>query len=560
MERSNYWLKRRLSRRGFVAGSTTAVAGAAALAAVGCGDDDDDDVEPTSAPTSGGTQPTAAGGSPTAAAKPAPSGTLRASVASLMDQSADPFYQTGGLATPISYHLFNSFFRADDNGQRELDLAESFELAQDRMSIVFKMRKDVKFWDGTPATAKDMLWSYKAFIARTPPNPFVATLNNSVVGVEAPDESTILIKLKAPTAFQGQELIFWYISSEAYYNKVGDDAFKQNGMGTGPFKLAKNEKGQFTEFEAFPDHYRKDRVPYVKTVRLNIVPELTTRLAQIKANEIELTEGVTGATAQQLKNEKGIKILTLEETAQLKYAFVEIGDKSKAPWNDIRFREALVISVNQQEIADGLLRQGKPSPNVQIWPKMKGYDAKLYPARKYDPDRAKKLIQEAGLTGTKFNVYTYTSSSYPLIPEVTQACVGFWKAIGLEPTISQQEAGGYFTQFTTRKLDGIAFISFPFQPDMRLLAFNYMRTGAGYGSTDNFKEIDDGIAAMVKAESEEEQIKIVRDIYTFAYNNFLMGTAPWSDSQWASTEKVKDWKHTAGLPYMTRLESLQLNA
>ena len=89
----------------------------------------------------------------------APGGTLRVAVASLIDQSVDPFFQNGGLARAIGWHLYNMLFRFDDRGQRELDLAEGFEISGDRKTVTFKLRKDAVFWDGTPVTAEDVAWS-----------------------------------------------------------------------------------------------------------------------------------------------------------------------------------------------------------------------------------------------------------------------------------------------------------------------------------------------------------------------------------------------------------------
>ncbi|OAI39975.1 hypothetical protein AYO38_01390 [bacterium SCGC AG-212-C10] len=554
-------MRRKLNRRGFVMSSGAAVAGAAALAAVGCGDDDDDDAgEPTKAPAA----TTAAGGTTTtapttSAARPAPAGTLKVAVSSLMDQSADPFFQTGGLAQPVNTHAFESFFRVNDDGQREQNLAESFEVSGDRLTMTFKMRKNVKFWDGTVMTAKDAAFSFNAYINRTPPNPSAAILKGLVESATAIDDTLFAVKFKKPTAFEGREITWFNITSQAYYEKVGADAFKEMGMGTGPFKITKNEKGQYMEMEANEAHWRAARVPLVKTLRLNIVPELQTRIAQLKTGEADITEGVTGATAQSLQNEKGIKIVTSPATALLKITFVEY-QAGTAPWTDKRFREALTISINQEGLASGLLKQGKPSPNALLWPKTVGYSDADFPLRKYDPARAKALIKEAGLEGFAFDVHAYSSSSYPLISETAAAIAGFYTDLGLKPKIVQEEAGGYFTSYTSRKLLGVAPISFPFQPDARLIAFQYLSDKSPYGNTDGNTEIADLVAKMVASTNNEEQINYAKQIHKVVYNDFYFGTAPWSDSQWATRDNVTAWIRPAGDPYMTRLESVALKA
>ncbi|OAI39974.1 hypothetical protein AYO38_01385 [bacterium SCGC AG-212-C10] len=561
MQRSdNYWLRRKVSRRGFVAGSGAAVAGAAAFAAVGCGDDDDGE---SATATTGSSAPTTAGGATaaatSAASRPAPNGTLKVAVASLMDQSADPFFQTGGLAQAINTHAFESFFRVNDDGQREAGLAESYEVAPDRMSMTFKMRKGVKFWDGTEMTAKDAAFSYDAYINRTPPNPSAAVLKGIVESATATDDTTLVVKFKVPTAFEGREITWFNITSQAYYEKVGAEAFKTMGMGSGPFKITKNEKGQYMEFEAHEQHWRKDRVPMVKTMRMSIVPELQTRIAQLKTGEADITEGVTGATALSLQNEKGIKIVTSGQTAWLKVNFFE-PQTGASPWTDKRLREALIISINQEGIASGLLKQGKPSPNVQMWPKTLGYSEADFPVRKFDAARAKALVKEAGVEGLSFDLHSYSSSSYPLIPETTAAIAGFYTDIGLKPKIVQNEGGGYFTSFTNRKLTGVGSQGWPFMADARLIVYQYYKSGSPYGNTDNQPEIEEGVKQMIAATKQEEQLEIAKKVHKYVYDNMFFAAAPWSDSQWATSDKVQKWIRPAGDPYMTRLESVELKA
>ncbi|GGC48443.1 ABC transporter substrate-binding protein [Chelatococcus reniformis] len=492
-----------------------------------------------------------------APAQAAPSGKLRVAVASLMDQSIDPFFQSGGLARPINAHLYNSFFRDNDKGQRELDLAASYSVSADRKTVTFKMREDVVFWDGTPLTADDAAWSWKAFTTRTPPSADVPGLKKTIESVTATDKYTVEIKLFQPTPMECREFLAWfYISSKTHYEKVGAEAFKTQPMGTGPFKVVRNEVGSLCEMEANELHYRKDRIPGVRSLRLQVVPEPTTRIAQLRAGEVDLIEGITGVQALQLGADPNVTIVKSPATALLKLNFVEVGHNVK-PWDDIRFREALVISVNQDEIVQGLLRQGKPSPNAHVYPGALGYSEAMFPVRKYDPARAKALIKEAGLVGFEFDLLGYRSSSYPSIPEVIQAIAGYWSDLGLKPKITVMESGSYFTSFVNRKLHGVAAQGWPFYNDLRRPAA-FLITGANYGATDNFPEIDDRYRQLVNEPDQDRQVKLAQEMHKFCYDNFLLGTCPWSDSQWAVSKKVKAWVRPTGDPYTTRLESIQL--
>lgn len=564
-ESRNYWLRKRLSRRRFVAGTGTAAVGAVGLSAVGCGNDDDDgngghggetpsgngSPSPTTGTDNGNGNGNGNGG--------APSGALRVSLATLMDQSSDPRYQSGGLARPVNTSLFNGFFRRGDDAQREMDLAEGYEVSPDRMTMTFKMRPGLKFSDGSDVTIDDVVWSYSAWVDRSPPQPEAVILQGRVDSVEAVDDETCRVNLSEPTPFEGRESTWWNVSSQAYYDQVGEDEFRRSGIGTGPFKLVENVVGQYIAMEANPEHWDPEYRAKVQSVRLNVVPEQTTRISQIQAGETDIIDGVAGAQAQQLAQGAGINLVSAEATALLMFRFVEV-QEGNAPWTDPRLREALVISIDQQSIVDGLLREGAPSPNVQLWPATLGYDEDLFPVRPFDPDRARELITEAGLEGFSFPINTYESSSYPLIPEVTQAIAGFWEAIGVSPTIVQGEAGGHFQSFVNREFDGVAVISWPFDPNAHTLVVNALRTGSPYGSFDGNEVIDDIADQILEEADTDRQIELAQQAHLEVYENFLMATAPWSDSLWVTTDKVTAWIRPAGEPYVTRLNSVELSS
>ncbi len=156
-------------------------------------------------------------------------------------------------------------------------------------------------------TTDDVVWSHDAYVDRQPPNPAAVTMATYVESVEATDESTILIHLNRPTAFQSREIGFWPISSRAYYESVGEDEFRRTGMGTGPFRITDNRIGELTEMEANSHYWEPDRAAKVAKLRLLLVPELTTRIAQLQTEEVDIIEGVADPRARQLEETDGLK-------------------------------------------------------------------------------------------------------------------------------------------------------------------------------------------------------------------------------------------------------------
>ncbi|MBI2766669.1 MAG: ABC transporter substrate-binding protein [Chloroflexi bacterium] len=559
----NYWTRRRFGRRAVLRTSGLGVAGLGAAALVGCGDDDDKS-SATAAPgggtTTSGTTPSAT--KVTTAAKPA--GQINVAVSTLMEQSTSPFFQTGGGSFVLYSQAFEGFYNTGMDGKSEPRLAESMEMI-DGQNIRFKLRKGVKFSDGSPLTIEDIKWSYDSYVNNDPLAGQAARLKKGVAKIDYPDESTVVVSFTQPVPFAMEEFGVlgasrgWPIASKAYFDKVGADTFKSSPVATAPWHITKNVVGQYVEMEANENYWNPAGVPRVKTVRINLVPEQTTRIAQIKTGEADIIEGIIGPAADTLKNESNIKIVDTKNTAQLTVRFQDLWDaNTKSVQADPRFREALILAVNQDQVAKSLLKLGSPSPQVLIFPNSSGYDANIFKAPKQDVARAKALMKEAGAEGQSMRLGAYTSSSYPLIPEIMQAYSGFWKDIGLNTQIAVQESGSYFTDFQKHTPRGLGAISFPNFSSGAILLVTYFKAGAPYSTMDNIPEIQAVISELEKEFDSKKQDELVTKGMKIAYDKFLYIPAPYVDSLWAVGKKVKDWTRIAGIPYTNSFNTLTL--
>ncbi len=564
---ANYWERfqeQRIRRRIFLRSAGVTAVGGAAVALVGCGGGDSSS-SGTQAPSTAKSGATTAA-SATTATRAKPAGNANVSVATLQEQSTSPFFQTGGLSTPIFLHAFEGFYRIGADGRPAPALATAFEQA-DAQTITFKLRQGAKFWDGSPVTADDIKWSFDAYTSQNPPAAPSVVLKKAVDSVTAPDPATIVVKFTRPIPFQMEELGVtgvprgWPVASRAYYEKVGADTFKQTPMCTGPYQVTKNSVGQFVELQANENYYDPARIPHVKTIRLNIVPEQQTRLAQIKTGEADVIEGIVGPAADSLKNESSVKIVKTANTALLTVRFFDLWDaNTNSVQKDPRFREALNIAVNQDQVAKSLLKMGNPSPGVLIFPNSSGFDAGTLKPRAQDVARAKSLISQAGATGSNFTLGAYTSSSYPLIPEIMQAYSGFWKEIGVNTKIETKESGTYFTEFQAKTPRGLGPISFPNFSSGALLLVGYYKTGAAYSTTDYIPDLQDVITKLSAEFDPNKQNELVKQGLKIVYDGFYMIPSPFVDSLWATGSKIKGWDRIAGVPYVNGLETLTLSS
>ena len=151
--------------------------------------------------------------------------------------------------------MHNAMVELNEYNVLERVLAESYDVSKDGLRYSFKLRKGVKFHDGSELTADDVKYTFEWYM-----NPANAANNatrfTSVDKVETPDKSTVVIKMKEPFAPFLIQTASTYIYSAKYHGRVGEKTYKSQPMGTGPFKLREWRPAEYTIVDAFDGHFR----------------------------------------------------------------------------------------------------------------------------------------------------------------------------------------------------------------------------------------------------------------------------------------------------------------
>ena len=533
-------------RRRFLAGSA-ALSASTALATVGCGGDDDAADVPA--------QATPADSTPTVT--PAPTGSLTLALVTLADQSTDPHVTRAANLAPIVTSCFEQFSRWDANGNLVPALASRMEETPDHAQLMFTLRDGATFWDGSAVTAEDAKWSFERYISVKPGDTYQQTVANQVESVTATDARTVVVKMKQPSTLRLSFGIInprgWNIASRAQYERVGEDAFRKAPLGTGPFRLVESETGQFVKLEAYAGHY--ERAPHVQSIRLNVVPEQATRLAQLRTGEADFIDGIAGPARQQISGDAGIRVFESPAAALTTLYFQE---PDVAPYNDVRVRRALQLAVDQEALAKTLLGgAGRRSPAAHIFPVTKGYDAKLFGDQPSDPAKARALVSEAGATGAKVKVWGYDSSSAPQIPAMLQAVAGMWRAAGLDVEVEVLEAGAYLQRYAAHQLGGItALASGAWFDGESLLRTDYLN-GQPY-SPPTTDAISRAITALGQEFDEAKRIAGIQAVYRSIIDEAWSVTLPWADAAWAvRKDRVAEWTPSQAWAYPHAFETLR---
>lgn len=333
--------------------------------------------------------------SPANAADPVRGGTLTASI-DYQPRILDPIK---GDAATGDRRVFNAIFepllRVNAKGELEPVLAESWEQAEDGLSITFKLRPGVTFHDGTPFNAEAVAFNIKRVLDPSTNSSRVQDVNN-IASVDVIDDLTVRMNLHAPSPttlpFLGAE--GGYMVSPTAVEKHGDD-FGRNPVGTGPFVFVDWPGGERLNLVRNENYWGKtesgEQLPYLDNLVIRTVRQSSVAVLELEAGTVQLAVNVPIREADRLAAAGKHSIVESPYMALL-LAWLNVEQK---PLDNKLVRQALAHAFDREQLAKVAgLSYGKVLPTViteqdSVYdPAVKGYE--------YDPAEAKRLLAEAG--------------------------------------------------------------------------------------------------------------------------------------------------------------------
>src|SRR2546428_12257607 len=317
--------------------------------------------------------------------------------------------ETFGLIHPIAPH-YNTLLRVDPNdktGTKPVgDLAESWTVSKDLLTYTFKIRKGVKFHDGSELTSKDIKASYDKILK---PPAGVKSLRKeayeAIASIDAPDATTFVVKLKYPESSILLNLASpWNFIYKADILAKDPHYYEKHIMGTGPFKFVEHVKGSHWIGKKNPDYWDKGK-PYLDGYRALFISSSSSQVAAIRGERAHIQfRSFSPADRDALVAALGPKI-TVQESPWDCGQLVTMNQERK-PWNDRRVRRALTLALDRWEASKNLSRIAvvKEVGGIQVpgtpWAtppaeleKLAGHGRDIKAARA----EARRLLREAGV-------------------------------------------------------------------------------------------------------------------------------------------------------------------
>ncbi len=433
----------------------TALVMGLSLALFGCGGD-------KTATTGGDAKP--AEGSATTAA---PADTANVELAEVQEitinngaepESLDPHKVSGVPESNVIRQMIVGLTSTDNDGNTVPGMAESWESADNKV-WTFKIR-DAKWSNGDPVTAHDFVYSMRRVTDPATASPYASYLADvkvanaqdiidgkaapDTLGVKAIDDKTLEITLSEPVPYLPDTLIH---TSTKPVNQKAVEAHgekwtsPENIVVNGPYKLSSWQVNERIVLERNPSYY-DDAKTTINKVTLLAIPQSTTDVQRYKAGEIDVTaDALPPEQFEQLKAELGTEVIVQPKLCTYYYEF----NHTKAPFDDVRVRKALSLTLDRDIMVDSILKQGQKVA-YQFTPEatqgMKNYvpEWKSWDKAKR-VEEAKKLLAEAGYSESnplKFELLYNTNEQHKTL---AVAAASFWKdSLGfVEANLNNQE-------------------------------------------------------------------------------------------------------------------------
>lgn len=340
--------------------------------------------------------------------------------------SLDPHVQWDTDSYHVYRNIFDNLVTRNPDGKIVPQIAKAWRYENDT-TLVLDIRTDVKFHDGTPLTVDDVAWSVQRIIDPAFKSPQLSQFN-SIVKAEAVGTDKVRLTTSSPYPALLAQLVKLSIVPRAYVQKVGNEKFNVEPMGSGPYRFVSWQKGVRVTLAANESYWR-GRPPF-KTVTFQMVPDTATRIANLKTGRADIIRQLNPDDAASLKGESRLQILS-GPTERTGYLFI---NALAGPTKDVRVRRAIAHAINRQLLIDALLGgYGRPV-TILLTPANFGYieGMKGYP---FDPTRARQLLKEAGAEGAEISFYTSPAYDQRLVQAIQQML----QEVGLKVAISQTD-------------------------------------------------------------------------------------------------------------------------
>lgn len=439
----------------------------------------------------------------------------------------------------VARNIFDSLLAELPDHSFKPWLAASWEVSADQKTYTFKLRKDIKFHDGTPFNASAVKVNFDRSADPASNSVYAKQLLGPYESSEVIDEYTVKIQFKEPfTPFLSNVAkAALGIQSPQSFAQYGDKV-GQHPVGTGPFKFVSWSPNSEIVLEQNADYNWASPAAahtgpaYLDKLVLKLITEEATRVNSLQSGQVQVAESIPAQNIVALKNDSNYKI---QQALLPGENFALTFNNEKAPWSEVKLRQAVQSAVDVDAIVSSLYLGTYPRAWSALSPSTLGYDASLENSYKVDLNRANQLLDDAGwkLGQDGFRQkdgqvlaldYTDLTGNREKREDIIKIVQQQLKAIGVKVNITITAVGPYVDALKSSNYDMVGLSFAGGDPDvLRTLYSKANWSTQDYASSNQARFYDPNIEQLLKdgyQEADREQrVAIYKKIQQYLIQN-----------------------------------------
>jgi peptide/nickel transport system substrate-binding protein len=370
--------------------------------------------------------------------------------------SLDPQYVAVQHNVAIGWNVFDALTRVDEKARIIPGLATSWR-AIDPLTWEFKLRKGVKFHDGSDFTAEDVAYSLVRPLAIAGSPGGFAVYVRRIVSKQIIDPYTIRLKTATPYGAMPQDLnAIMIVSKKAALNATPADFDSGRAMiGTGPYKFVRWARGDRVELARFDGYW--DKRPAWDKVTFRMMSNDPARTAALLSGDVDVIENVPPADLPRIRANANLRIeqavswrtilFHMDQYRARPPLVTDLDGKplAKNPFMDVRVRRAISKAINRKALVERAMENVAVPASNMVAPQIFGHEGEMKPDA-FDPEGAKKLLAEAGYPSGFAITVSAPNDRYVNDDQVAQAVAQMLTRIGIKCAVEAMPFNVYITK------------------------------------------------------------------------------------------------------------------
>lgn len=371
-----------------------------------------------------------------------------------------PFFADDVSSSTICSLVYNGLTKVDKDLNVATDLAERWEVLDGGLTIIFYLRKGVRWHDGVPFTAEDVRFTFETILDPKIGCPYISGFTD-IKAIRVIDPHTVRFEYKQPYAPALLKLGMGIIPKHLFENEkdIRNSPYARAPVGTGPYRFAKWKTHQYIVLEANPDYF--EHAPGIKRYVFRVIPDQAVEFLELVSGGVDSMQ----LTPYQFRYRSDAPEFSkrINKFRYLASAYTYIGYNLEEPLlKDKKVRQALSYAINQKEIIDAALLGLGEICTGPFRKQSVHYDGSV-PPYGYDPEKAKRLLREAGWEdhdkdgilekkdGTEFRLRIITNQGNQTREDVATIVQRQWASVGVKTDIQVVAWAAFLDQFIDKK-------------------------------------------------------------------------------------------------------------